>query len=66
MSAEDNIKTIEAVYEAFGRGDVAAILDVVTDDIDWATDTKSTAAPWYGPHHGKSGVTDFLQRSDRR
>jgi len=61
MSAEDNIKTIQTVYEAFGRGDVGVILDVVTDDVDWATDTASTAAPWYGPHRGKQGVTDFFQ-----
>ena len=27
MSADTNIKTIMGVYEAFGRGDVAAILD---------------------------------------
>ena len=61
VGADDNIQTIEAVYEAFGRGDVASILDSVTDDVDWATDTASTAAPWFGPHHGKAGVTDFFQ-----
>ena len=61
MSAADNLKTIQAVYEAFGRGDVGFILDSVTDDVDWAADTASTAAPWYGPHKGKAGVTDFFQ-----
>jgi ketosteroid isomerase-like protein len=61
MSSEDNVKTIEAVYEAFGRGDIGFILDTVTDDVDWATDTSSQAAPWYGPHSGKAGVTDFFQ-----
>jgi len=61
VSAEDNVKTIQAVYEAFARGDVAFILERVTDDVDWATDTSSTAAPWYGPHHGKAGVTEFFQ-----
>jgi ketosteroid isomerase-like protein len=61
MSPDDSIKLIQAVYEAFGRGDVQFILDNVTDDVDWATDTASTAAPWYGPHHGKAGVTDFFQ-----
>lgn len=61
MAGEDNIKTIQAVYEAFGRGDVAFIVESVTDDVDWATDTSSRSAPWYGPHHGKSGVTDFFQ-----
>ena len=61
MSADANLKTIQAVYEAFGRGDVGFILDRVTDDVDWATDTASTAAPWYGPRHGKAGVTEFFQ-----
>ncbi len=61
MSADDNIKTIQAVYEAFGRGDVGAILDAVTDHVDWASDTSSTVAPWYGVKHGKDGVTSFFE-----
>ena len=61
MNGADNVKTIQGVYEAFGRGDVGFILDNVTDDVDWATDTSSTAAPWYGPHHGKQGVTEFFE-----
>jgi uncharacterized protein len=39
MSSEDSVKTTQAVYEAFGRGDIGFILDNVTDDVDWATDT---------------------------
>jgi ketosteroid isomerase-like protein len=53
MGSEDNIKTIQAIYEAFGRGDVGAILESVTDEVDWASDTSSTAAPWYGVKHGR-------------
>jgi ketosteroid isomerase-like protein len=30
MSGNKNIETIKAVYDAFARGDAAAILDVVT------------------------------------
>jgi hypothetical protein len=60
MSGDDNIKTIQRVYEAFGRGDVAAILDEVTDDVDWASEAASTAAPWYGVHRGKDGVAEFF------
>jgi len=60
MSADVNIKIIEQVYDAFGRGDVAAILDVVTDDVDWASETTSTVAPWYGVRHGKDGVAKFF------
>ena len=54
------IKTIAQLYEAFGRGDVAAILGAVTDDVDWATETASAAAPWYGVRHGKDAVADFF------
>jgi uncharacterized protein len=61
MGADENIKTIKAVYEAFGSGDLATILGSVSDDVDWATDTASTAAPWYGKRTGKSGVTDFFE-----
>ena len=60
MGADVNIKTIEAVYDAFARGDVAAILEVVTDDVDWATETTSSQAPWYGVKRGKAGVEDFF------
>ena len=60
MSADANIKTIMGVYEAFGRGDVAAILDAVTDDVDWAAEAASSAAPWYGVRHGKDAVAAFF------
>ena len=60
MSADANIKTIMSVDEAFGRGDVAAILDAVTDDVDWAAEAASAAAPWYGVRHGKDAVAAFF------
>ncbi len=60
MSANDNVKTIQAVYEAFGRGDVATILDALSDDVDWAAESSSTEAPWWGVRHGKDQVTEFF------
>jgi ketosteroid isomerase-like protein len=61
MTAERNIATIKAMYEAFGRGDVDAILELVTDDVDWATDAAVASAPWHGPKHGKDGVRNFFE-----
>ena len=55
-----NIATIQRVYEAFGRGDVAAILDTVTDDIDWASESSSSLAPWHGVRRGKDEVAGFF------
>jgi len=59
MSAEDNIATIKAVYEAFGTGDVETILDAVGDDVDWAVDAEPVA-PWYGQRNGMDGVASFF------
>jgi ketosteroid isomerase-like protein len=61
VSSDQNIETIKAVYAAFGRGDVASIVDAVTDDVDWASDTSSDGAPWYGVHKGKEGVGAFFE-----
>jgi len=40
VGADANIKTIQMIYEAFGRGDVDAITSNVTDDVDWATEAS--------------------------
>ena len=55
-----NIKTIMGVYEAFGRGDVAAILDAVTSDVDWAAEADPAVAPWHGVRHGPDAVATFF------
>ena len=60
MSADANIKTIMGVYEAFGRGDVAVILDAVTSDVDWAAEADPAVAPWHGVRHGRDAVAAFF------
>ena len=61
MSGELNIKIIQGVYEAFGRGDVAAVLDAVAEDVDWAAEAAGSGAPWYGVRHGKGEVVKFFE-----
>jgi len=56
----DNMSTVKAMYEALGQGDVEAIIDAVTDDVDWSTDAALPGAPWYGPRHGEDGVRSFF------
>ena len=60
MSTKENIETARQMYEALGRGDVQAILNLVTDDVDWSTDAAIVSAPWYGPKHGKDEVAGFF------
>jgi uncharacterized protein len=64
MPASENTETIKAIYEAFGRGDAPAILERVTDDVDWATDATEPAAPWYGERKGKERVGGFFEGVD--
>ena len=61
MSPEQNIETVMALYEAFGRGDMEAILDRCADDVDWATDAAIEVAPWHGVKHGKAEVPSFFE-----
>jgi ketosteroid isomerase-like protein len=57
---DSKIETVQAVYEAFGRGDLDTILGLVTDDVDWASEPDSTIAPWHGIRHGKAELPSFF------
>jgi ketosteroid isomerase-like protein len=60
MSADDNVKTIVSLYEAFGRGDIETILAALADDVDWASESASTEVPWWGVRKGKDAAADFF------
>jgi len=60
MSQQDNLTIVRQIYDAVGRGDVAAILDRVSDDVDWAAEAASKTAPWHGARAGKDGVASFF------
>ena len=50
---------VHKVYEAFGRGDVPAILEMVADDVDWEFCGSPNLA-YAGRRRGKKGVADFF------
>jgi ketosteroid isomerase-like protein len=57
-----NEQTVQDVYAAFLRGDVNAILAMVTDDVDWRNDrVESRECPWNGNFAGKSNVPRFFE-----
>jgi ketosteroid isomerase-like protein len=61
-----NIDTVQAMYGAFGRGDIPAILEQMADDVSWeAWEVENTAqdagVPWVRPRSGRDGVTEFFQ-----
>lgn len=56
-----NIDTVHAVYTAFGRGDITAIMNVLADDIDWDYAITDAGVPWLRPRTGHPGALDFFQ-----
>jgi uncharacterized protein len=66
MSAKDdeptvrtNVDVVRQTYEAVGRGDIAGLLELVTDDVEWSLQGPS-AIPFAGTRHGRDGVAKFF------
>jgi ketosteroid isomerase-like protein len=52
-----NAGVVAQAYDAFGRGDIAALLGLVDDEVDWHA---PKTLPQGGTFHGKAGVGDFF------
>jgi ketosteroid isomerase-like protein len=64
MSEQDNARSVEAIFEAFGRGDIPYILDQLTDDVHWVAHLEPIV-PWAGDYSGKANVPGFFQALGR-
>jgi ketosteroid isomerase-like protein len=61
MTTTANTKVVQEAYAAFGRGDVPALLDMMSDDIDWqAIVGASSKVPSSGRRVGHQEVTKFF------
>jgi ketosteroid isomerase-like protein len=56
-----NVETVQAIYDAFGRGDVPAILDHLADDVQWDQDAPGYGVPIYEPGVGKEHARRFFE-----
>ena len=57
-----NLEIVQAMYAAFGRGDVGFILDQVSPDVTWETVGDPAHGGHYGARLGRAGVADFFTR----
>jgi uncharacterized protein len=55
------IQTVQSIYEAFGRGDIAAILAHLADDVAWEYDKADAGIPWLVPRCGRAEVAKFFE-----
>lgn len=58
--SDPKVDAIGRLYEAYGRGDVDAVLAELADDVDWAAEAASRSVPWYGSYRGKAAVPGFF------
>jgi uncharacterized protein len=58
-----NVESVQAIYAAFGRGDVAAILDQLADDVEWDQDAPGYGIPIYEPGAGREHAKRFFEAS---
>jgi ketosteroid isomerase-like protein len=58
-TAGENAALIRRGYEAFGRGDVTGVLEVLDPDITWHVPGRS---PLSGDYKGHPGVVEFFGR----
>jgi ketosteroid isomerase-like protein len=56
-----NLATVQSAYQAFSRGDVAAIIALCAPDIDWKSNGSADDFPTLGPRRGRDGVAEFFR-----
>ena len=57
--ADGNLELIQKGYEAFGRGDIPAVLEILSDDVEW---NVTEVLPQGGRLRGKQDVAGFFER----
>lgn len=60
MNEQDNRAIVQRGYEAFGRGDVPAILDLLDERVQWVTPGPPDM-PTAGRRTGRQQVGEFFQ-----
>lgn len=60
-----NLTTVTAIYEAFGKGDIPTILAHMAPDVQWESwadnHGQQAGVPWLQARQGKEGVLAFFQ-----
>ena len=59
MSTEENKRVVQSLFEAFGRGDIPAVLELVAEDAPWRAPGPASV-PFYGERRGREGAREFF------
>lgn len=56
---QENVHVVRSVFEAFGRGDVLAMLEFIDEHVEWVLPGPESV-PHYRDWRGHNGVKDFV------
>jgi ketosteroid isomerase-like protein len=60
METSDNVRVVQEIYEALGRGDVAGVLARMKEDARWDFNVGASDVPWHAPATGPTEIRKFL------
>lgn len=60
MSEQENVQTVRKAYDAFARGDIATLMEMVHEDVEWETPGDSKIIPHAGKRRGRDAVKEFF------
>jgi hypothetical protein len=60
----NSLQTTRNIYEAFGRGDVGAILAALSPSVQWEYGAGPSDVPWLQPRRGAEGAGAFFASLD--
>ena len=56
-----NIDTVKQIYQAFGRGDIPAIIDKLDLNVEWDLEVPTPGVPWLQARRGPSERSGLLR-----
>ena len=59
------LETVQAIYTAFGHGDIASIMGHISPDVRWEHDATDHGIAWLKPGRGLAHVGEFFQTVGR-
>jgi uncharacterized protein len=58
--SQANVALVQSAYAAYARGDIPAVLGVLTPDVEWHSTGRPEDFPALGPRKGLAAVQDFF------
>jgi hypothetical protein len=62
MNEQQNIHSVQNLYECFQRGDIPTLLNGLSEDVRWETHAPAEILPWAGVKNGRSEVGEFFSK----